>query len=203
MTDAVLAAAKPAEPPWSPGEVSVFVQENGAYGFSNDYGIPFYTNDQDTSFTGGAGKIGCDDTCIGESWTPVFARTAAKPMGDWSVIVRPDNVTKQWAYKGMPVYNFFASRDPDEAKKIIPTLPHWHKLVPYKRSQSPQRSSIPGPFPLALASAARLACACQGGFDYATIHPYSGIIRAVRYCRHGGRRCEARAALESGRSERV
>jgi predicted lipoprotein with Yx(FWY)xxD motif len=115
-------AAKP-EPPWSPAEVSVF-ENKGVYSFANDYGIPFYTNDQDKS-----GKIGCGDDCTDDTWIPVFARAAAKPQGDWSIVVRPDKAT-QWAYKGKPVYNFFVSHDPAEAAALIQPMPHWHKLEP-------------------------------------------------------------------------
>lgn len=112
-----------AEPPWSPVEVSVFGTGKG-FDFANDYGVPFYTNDRDA-----AGKVGCDDVCLEHSWLPVFARAAATPMGDWTVVLRPDKAA-QWAYKGKPVYNFFASNDPKEAQELISKDTHWKRVVP-------------------------------------------------------------------------
>lgn len=121
-------AVRAAEPPWSPVEVSVFETPSG-FGFGNDYGIPFFTNDRDVPFQGGGGKVGCDDACTAVSWIPVFARASAKPQGDWSVIVRPDKAA-QWAYKGKPVYNYFASQDIQEVSEVVGRDAHWHKLVP-------------------------------------------------------------------------
>ena len=120
LTSAAHAAA---QPPWSPAEVSVFETPTG-YEFNNDAGIPFYTNDRDTG-----GKVACDDVCTGDGWLPVFARASAKPQGDWSVVIRPDQTT-QWAYKGKPIYNYFASTDMKEVLGIAGKDPHWHKLVP-------------------------------------------------------------------------
>jgi predicted lipoprotein with Yx(FWY)xxD motif len=117
-----------AQPPWSPAEVSVF-EDKGVYRFANDYGIPFYTNDRDTPFQGGGGKVGCGDVCTGDGWLPVFSRASAKPQGDWTIVIRPDQTT-QWAYKGKPIYNYFASTDIKEVLAIAGHDPHWHALVP-------------------------------------------------------------------------
>ena len=117
------ATAGAAEPPWSPVEVSVFETAKG-FDFANDFGVPFFTNDRDAG-----SKIGCDDACIETSWLPVYARASAMPMGDWTVILRPDKAA-QWAYKGKPVYNYFASNDPKEAQEVIGKDKHWHRLVP-------------------------------------------------------------------------
>lgn len=121
---AAAGAAWAAEPPWSPVEVSVFDTGKGGFDFANDFGVPFYTNDRDST-----GKIGCDDACLEHSWLPVFARASATPMGEWTVVTRPDKAA-QWAYKGKPVYNFFASNDPQEAKEQIAKDAHWKRLVP-------------------------------------------------------------------------
>ncbi len=115
--------AATAQPPWSPAEVSVF-DNKGAYSFANDAGVPFYTNDRDAD-----GKANCDDVCTGDGWLPVFARASAKPQGDWSIVIRGDQTT-QWAYKGKPIYNYFASTDLKEVLDVVDHNPHWHKLVP-------------------------------------------------------------------------
>jgi len=121
-TAAVSAPARP-EPPWSPSEVSVFEDGDG-YAFANKQGVPFFTNDRDKG-----NKIGCGDECIGITWLPVFARGFAKPMGDWSIVIRPDKST-QWAYKGKPVYNYFAPDPRDEILALAKEDGHWHALVP-------------------------------------------------------------------------
>ena len=64
-----------------------------------------------------------------DSMLPVFARASAKPQGDWSIVIRGDQTT-QWAYKGKPIYNYFASTDLKEVLDVVDHNPHWHKLVP-------------------------------------------------------------------------
>jgi len=120
---ALTMAAKPS-PPWSPTEVSVQETETGGYKFTNELGVPFFTNDADKG-----GKIGCGDECLGITWLPVFARDFAKPQGDWSIVIRADKTT-QWAYKGKPIYNYYASTDHDEIVAAAKEDGHWHPLVP-------------------------------------------------------------------------
>ncbi|MBI4888786.1 MAG: hypothetical protein HY824_16935 [Acidobacteria bacterium] len=48
------------------------------------------------------GVSNCNDNCA-KNWPPLMAAADAKPMGDWTVITRMDG-TKQWAYKGLPLY---------------------------------------------------------------------------------------------------
>ena len=56
-----------------------------------------YTNDTDP-----AGKSVCNDECA-KAWTPLFATSASKKKGEYSVIKRADG-KRQWAYKGKPLY---------------------------------------------------------------------------------------------------
>ena len=44
----------------------------------------------------------CADTCL-RGWKPAAAPAIANPIGDWSVVARPDGVS-QWAYRRQPVY---------------------------------------------------------------------------------------------------
>jgi predicted lipoprotein with Yx(FWY)xxD motif len=60
-------------------------------------GMTLYTFDNDT-----AGKSVCNGPCA-SAWPPVLAAADAKPEGDMSLVTRDDG-SKQWAYKGKPVY---------------------------------------------------------------------------------------------------
>lgn len=62
-------------------------------------GMTLYTFDRDTM---GSGKSACNGPCI-TNWPALVAPDSAKPMGDYSVVVRDDG-KKQWAYKGAPLY---------------------------------------------------------------------------------------------------
>jgi predicted lipoprotein with Yx(FWY)xxD motif len=50
------------------------------------------------------GKSACNGQCA-TNWPPLTAAGDAKPMGDWTVVARDDG-TKQWAYKGKPLYTY-------------------------------------------------------------------------------------------------
>ena len=62
--------------------------------------MTLYTFDHDTT----AGKSACNGQCA-INWPPLAASADAKPSGDWTVVTRDDG-TKQWAYKGKPLYAF-------------------------------------------------------------------------------------------------
>ena len=65
----------------------------------NTSGMTLYTFDTDTA---GSGNRACNGPCAG-LWPPVLAEADAKPEGDMTLVTRDDG-TKQWAYKGKPVY---------------------------------------------------------------------------------------------------
>jgi predicted lipoprotein with Yx(FWY)xxD motif len=60
-------------------------------------GMTLYTFDRDTG-----GKSACSGACA-TNWPPLAAAADAKDSGDWTVIKRDDS-SSQWAYKGKPVY---------------------------------------------------------------------------------------------------
>ena len=64
---------------------------------TNDSGMTLYVFDKDSG-----GKSACNGPCAG-NWPPLLAAAGAMPMGDYSIITRADG-TKQWAYKGRPLY---------------------------------------------------------------------------------------------------
>jgi predicted lipoprotein with Yx(FWY)xxD motif len=62
-------------------------------------GMTLYTFDNDKA---GSGKSACNGPCA-VAWPPVVAAADAQPEGDMTIVTRDDG-TRQWAYKGMPVY---------------------------------------------------------------------------------------------------
>jgi predicted lipoprotein with Yx(FWY)xxD motif len=66
---------------------------------TNAAGMTLYTFDKDAA---GSGKSTCNGPCAA-NWPPLMAMGDAKPSGDYSIVTRDDG-TKQWAYKGRPLY---------------------------------------------------------------------------------------------------
>lgn len=58
------------------------------------------------------GVSNCNDNCA-KNWPPLMAAGDAKPMGTWTIITRADD-TKQWAYKGMPLYTWMKDQKPGD-----------------------------------------------------------------------------------------
>lgn len=71
--------------------------------------MTLYTFDRDMS-----GKSACNGGCA-TNWPPLAAAAGAKAQGDYSVVKRDDG-SLQWAYKGKPLYRFKADGKPGEAK---------------------------------------------------------------------------------------
>jgi predicted lipoprotein with Yx(FWY)xxD motif len=69
--------------------------------WANPGGMTLYTFDKDAA---GSGKSVCNGTCA-NVWPALSAPADAKPSGDWTVVTRDDG-SKQWAYKGRPLYTF-------------------------------------------------------------------------------------------------
>ena len=63
-------------------------------------GMTLYVLDRDK----GDGKSTCNGQCA-TNWPPFMAAGDAMNMGSWTVIARDDG-SKQWAYKGKPLYNW-------------------------------------------------------------------------------------------------
>ena len=63
-------------------------------------GKPLYTYARDTA----PGKSACINQCV-TNWPPLAAAADAKDEGDWTVVTRDDG-SKQWAYKGKPLYTY-------------------------------------------------------------------------------------------------
>jgi len=88
----------------------------------NSAGMTLYTFDKDAG-----GKSACNDQCA-KIWPPVTAAADAKASGDLSILTRDDG-SKQWAYKGKPVYLYAKDAKPgdktgDNFKDV------WHAAKP-------------------------------------------------------------------------
>src|SRR3569623_1139772 len=71
-----------------------------ADGLNDSTGLPLYTFARDTT----PGKSACNGPCA-TAWPPLRAAATDKDMGDWTVVTRDDG-SKQWAYKGQPLYSY-------------------------------------------------------------------------------------------------
>ena len=63
-------------------------------------GMTLYTWDNDKE----ANKSSCNGMCL-MNWPALKAEAADRDMGDYKVVTRDDG-SKQWAYKGKPLYYF-------------------------------------------------------------------------------------------------
>ncbi|WP_433861051.1 COG4315 family predicted lipoprotein [Pseudomonas thivervalensis] len=66
-------------------------------------GMTLYTFAKDSG-----GKSMCNDKCAA-NWPPLMAESGDNAMGEWTVVTRDDG-TKQWAYKGKPLYTFIMDK---------------------------------------------------------------------------------------------
>lgn len=111
---AIFAVAAHAQPPVQ--------QKNGL--LVDQSGMTVYTFDQDTA---NSGKSVCNDDCA-KNWPPVKAAPDAQPHGDYTIIERDDG-SKQWAYKGRPLYTFIKDKQPgDRVGDNVRDA--WHVVTP-------------------------------------------------------------------------
>jgi len=72
-------------------------------------GMTLYTFDKDVS---GSGKSVCNGPCA-TNWPPLPAAADAGASGDWSIVMRDDG-SRQWAYKGKPLYRWSKDQKPGD-----------------------------------------------------------------------------------------
>ena len=72
-------------------------------------GATLYTFDKDVA---GSGKSVCNGPCA-TNWPPLAAQASDAASGDWSIVTRDDG-SKQWAYKGAPLYTFAKDAKPGD-----------------------------------------------------------------------------------------
>jgi len=92
--------------PMSTGQ-SIVKSNNGILVSTSN--MTLYTFDRDTA---GSGKSTCNGDCA-NNWPPLLVDKNATSYGDYSIITRDDG-TKQFAYKGKPLYFFIMDKKPDD-----------------------------------------------------------------------------------------
>jgi predicted lipoprotein with Yx(FWY)xxD motif len=70
-------------------------------------GMTLYTFDKDMG-----GKSACNGPCAG-NWPPLAATADAKSAADYTIVARDDG-SKQWAYKGKPLYTWKNDHKPGD-----------------------------------------------------------------------------------------
>ena len=76
---------------------------------TNSAGMTLYTFDKDAA---GSGKSVCNGPCAA-NWPPLMAAADAKAAGDYAIVTRDDG-SKQWAYKGKPLYTWVKDSKPGD-----------------------------------------------------------------------------------------
>jgi predicted lipoprotein with Yx(FWY)xxD motif len=87
--------------------------------FVDNHGMTLYTFDGDAT----PGKSACAGPCE-KVWRPLKAAELAKPIGDWTVVIRDDG-GRQWAFKGKPIYAFSGDAKPGDALGMLADS-QWH-----------------------------------------------------------------------------
>lgn len=104
-----------------PAEVAL-IQESGGWSYQHfPSNVRLYIFDGDSP-----GKSNCNLGCAG-AWQPLIAPDDAKPVGDWTKVVRDDGRT-QWAYKDRPVYLRYHDSPSEATGNGIDGA--WHFLEP-------------------------------------------------------------------------
>jgi len=103
---AALAQTPAASPP--PGISIMDMGKNSMlYGGAHDLTLYVFDADKD-------GKSICNDACA-KRWPPAIAPADAKPAGAYTIVKRDDG-TLQWAYKGKPLYYFIGDKESMDMK---------------------------------------------------------------------------------------
>ena len=74
---------------------------------TNAQGMTLYTFDKDAG-----GKSACNGACA-TNWPPLMAAADAKPAAGYTLVARDDG-SKQWAYKGKPLYTWKNDKKPGD-----------------------------------------------------------------------------------------
>jgi predicted lipoprotein with Yx(FWY)xxD motif len=86
-------------------------------------GMTLYTFDKDSG-----GKSACNGPCA-TNWPPLMAPADAKPADGYTVIKRDDG-SMQWAYKGKPLYGWVKDQKPGDITGDGFLNGAWHAAQP-------------------------------------------------------------------------
>jgi predicted lipoprotein with Yx(FWY)xxD motif len=106
-----------------PAGVQARKTDAGTVVLADAKGMTLYTSDRDT-----AGKSTCNGPCLA-NWPALTATADAMAMGDWTVVTRDDG-SKQWAYKGKPLYTFAKDTKPGDTTGDGAGNKNWHVAMP-------------------------------------------------------------------------
>ena len=87
--------------------------------------LTLYTFDNDVP---GSGRSVCNAPCSG-IFPPYLVEDGAEAAGDYTVILRDDG-TRQWAYKGRPLYRFVYDEKPQDQRGDGINRNLWHVARP-------------------------------------------------------------------------
>ena len=108
---AAIMLSLPATAAESSGPSQVVVHQHGhGWTLSDDKGMTLYTFEKDIQ----PGKSSCSGNCA-KQWPPLLVTADAdRAGGEWSIITRDDG-SKQWAYRGKPLYLYGRDSVPGDA----------------------------------------------------------------------------------------
>lgn len=106
-----------------PSGVQTRKTDSGMVVLADAKGMTLYASDKDMK-----GVSMCSGQCA-MNWPPLAADADAKPMGDWTVVARDDG-SKQWAYKGKPLYTFVKDMKPGDTVGNGAGKGTWHAVTP-------------------------------------------------------------------------
>lgn len=89
----------------------------------NASGMTLYVFDKDAD-----GKSNCTGGCA-TNWPPAKAAASDKPSGDFTLVKRDDG-SSQWAYKGKPLYTFAKDTKPGDTTGDGFLNGAWHLAKP-------------------------------------------------------------------------
>ena len=153
-------------PIWTPPGVTISRTVLGS-ALADAKGMTLYTRTQD-----GANKSNCAGSCL-ENFIPVTAAGLALGGGDWSIVARSDS-SKQWAYKGKPLYRSLLDVKTGETSgdgigldegwraallEAAPSIPSW---VTYQQSLGGEVLADPRGFTLYYHGGPRLSLSSSG-----------------------------------------
>lgn len=109
-------------------ETSTNKTSTGETYLQSPQGMALYVFDQDRTAGGGPAPSTCYDKCA-QLWPPFIAAAGAQAHGDWTVQDRKDG-SKQWAYKGRPLYTFVRDTSPGKVDGNGFNGNKWHLAEP-------------------------------------------------------------------------
>ena len=101
--------------------------------FATTDGHTLYTYDLDAN-----GKSACEGQCS-STWRPLLASMIAASNGDWSIVTRGDK-SRQWAFKGKPLYTYVDDRDAGDYGGN--GRPNWKVALAYSLPSVPSAITI-------------------------------------------------------------